>query len=68
MKCRDCGCTRDNACALIFKGKVIGSCSWAERNLCTACVPTSMDPRQLQLPADNRRRPRAHWRSAPVIR
>ena len=62
MKCRECGCTDKNACALIYKGKVVLSCSWAARNLCTACVPTTPDPRQLPFPGSRRAR------SAPVVK
>jgi hypothetical protein len=33
--CRECGCTDDKPC--ITKE---GPCSWAKKDLCSACVPT----------------------------
>jgi hypothetical protein len=44
IECRVCGCTKDRACGLMLRGKLIGACSWAEtgrRPLCTACAPGS---------------------------
>jgi hypothetical protein len=65
LECRACGCTKDRACGLMLRGKLIGACSWAEtgrRPLCSACAPG----RQLELDGVDRQLVLAGVKATPA--